>query len=389
MDGSLIDRFVEAGVLADREAGGGFGRTAVTRTRLVAALLEAGLSLEDLAAAISEGRLSFDYVELLMPEAVGLVEVPPDVVSLEDLSLDTGLQSMLGTDRRAGDPMREDDLGIIEIVARAKELGAPPERLISIVRSVAQSAQHVVDLQRDFIDDVLLGPAIEATGSPVAALQATAGVRAEYRDLGIRLTELLLRRFVHDAVFKNIVQLTEMALAAGQVPQPSDEQSIAFVDISEYTRKAQEEGDAAAARQAALLADLVQRLAAPHGGRLVRTLGDGAMVHFPAAAPAVSFALDAVAQAAGHGLWSLHAGVNTGPMLRRDGDYFGTAVNIASRVADEAKAGEVKATGAVVEACADDESITFRPVGSAALKNVAEPVQLFIATHASSAVAMS
>jgi adenylate cyclase len=380
VDDGVIDRFVAAGVLTPDDADR-FDRSAITRTHLVTALVEAGLSLDDLAEAIAEQRLSLDYVELLMSDAVGLVPVPTERRHVAALHLDDRIQSMFATDRKPGDPIRRDDLGIIEIMARAMELGGPPERVIRIVRSLADSAQHIVDLQRDFVDEVLLGPAIEETGSPMAALEATANVRAEYRDLGIRLTELLIRRFVHDAVFKNIVQLTELALAEGAVPRPEDDQSIAFVDISGYTRKAEEAGDAAAAHQAALLADLVRRLAHPRDGRLVRTLGDGAMVHFRHAAPAVEFALEVVEQAEEQGLWSLHAGVNTGPMLRRDADYFGTAVNVASRVADQAGAGEVKVTKAVVDSCTGNPSVAFHPAGEAVLKNVADPVSLFVAVR--------
>ena len=84
----------------------------------------------------------------------------------------------------------------------------------------------------------------------------------------------------------------------------------------------------------------------------LRELGlvQGAMLHFPDPTSAVSFALDAVTHAGRPGLGALHAGVHAGPMVRRDGDYFGTVVNVASRVAAEAAAGEVLVTPEVVAA---------------------------------------
>jgi adenylate cyclase len=152
---------------------------------------------------------------------------------------------------------------------------------------------------------------------------------------------------------------------------------VVFVDVSGYTRRSQEAGDAAAAQQALLLADFVHGLAVPVGGRLVRSLGDGALAYFPDATRAVRFALDAVALAPANGIWNLHAGVNTGPMVRRDGDYYGTAVNIASRVADQASQDHVVVTRSVLDAWAGADAVSFTPIGSVSLKNVAEPVELY------------
>jgi class 3 adenylate cyclase len=380
LDESVIGRLVEAGVLPVSEAGG-FEPLDIAKARLIAGLIEAGLSLADLAAAMEEGRLSLDYVELLMPEPVRLLPDSSSSAGLESAHVDE-IQSILGTDRAEGDPIREDDLALLEVMARAVELGASPERILRIVRSTAQVVRHIVDLQRDFVDEVLLAPATERLGSPTAALAETASVRMEFRHLGRQLIAILLERFVDDAVFTNLVQLTELVLAEGDVVRPQKEQSMVFVDISGYTKKSEEMGDDAAAEQATLLADFVQELADTYDGRMVRSLGDGAMVHFPSATSAVAFALTAVRTAERQGLWTLHAGVNTGPMLRRDGDYFGAAVNIASRVADQAGPGEVKVSQAVVDAWAGGTTVTFESIGEAALKNVADPVPLFIADFA-------
>jgi adenylate cyclase len=100
------------------------------------------------------------------------------------------------------------------------------------------------------------------------------------------------------------------------------------------------------------------------------------MLHAATAEGAVALALEAVRGAESSGLWPLHAGVNCGPMLRRDGDYYGAAVNLASRVADAASAGQVFVTGSVVDAWAG-QGVRFEPLGEAELKNVGEPVRLF------------
>ena len=379
MKTEAVRSYVLAGVLVPDESGI-FLPPDIARTRLVAALVEAGVDLDDLATAIRDGRLSLGYVDHLMPDPVRLVPAPVDGDEAAPLAYEETIQPILGTDREPGAPIREDDLAILGLVARAVELGAPIDRVVRIVRSFGQAATKLVDVQRDFVDEVLLAPAFERTGSPIAALEVTSKDRFEYRDLGRRLSGLLMERFVDDAIFRNLVQFTESALVAGGIDAPSQQQTVVFIDVSDYTKLSEQHGDLASAHQAVLLADFVHDLANLHGSRLVKSLGDGAMVHAPNASGGLALALAAVADAETAGLWALHAGVNTGRMVRRDGDFYGTAVNIASRVADEAGPGEVVVTSAVVDTGIGDD-IDFIPLGEVALKNVGQPVALFRAAH--------
>lgn len=376
VDADDVIRYVAAGLL-DRASSGTFDAPDIARTRLIASLEEAGVTVDDFAAVIDGHHMSLRYVEHLMPEPVRLVPAPTTGDEAEVLEFEEILQPILGSEREPTDPIREDDLAIIDLFAEAVALGAPVDRVMRIVRSVAQAASRLVDLQRDFVDEVLLAPAIESTGSPLTALEVTSQQRFEYRAIGRRLTGLLIERFVDDAIFKNLVQLTELALAEGGVFGPDQGEAIVFVDVSDFTRLSELQGDDVSAKQAVLLADYIHDLAPLHDSRLVKSLGDGAMVHAPDAVRAVALALDAVANAGELGLWTLHAGVNAGRMVRRDGDFYGTAVNIASRVAGEAGPGEVVVTGTIAEGWAGEDDVEFRPLGEVALKNVGEPVALY------------
>jgi class 3 adenylate cyclase len=244
------------------------------------------------------------------------------------------------------------------------------------VRSFAQAASKLADFQREFIDEVLLAPAIDRTGSPVRALEETSASRLRYRELGRDLARLLIERFVDDAVFRNLVQLTESALSEVGLDTLESRQTVVFVDVSDYTRLSEEKGDAESARQAVALSHSIHRLAGRHGGRMVKSLGDGAMVHAPGPRRGLAIAMDAVAMTESEGLWSLHAGVNSGSMVRRDGDYFGSAVNIAARIADEAGPGEVLVSRAVASQL-DGSEFDFVPLGEKNLENVRNPVAVF------------
>ena len=78
---------------------------------------------------------------------------------------------------------------------------------------------------------------------------------------------------------------------------------------------------------------------APWGGRLVKVLGDGVLLRFSEAMPALEAALDLVETVEPRGSVAAHAGVHTGPVVERDLDVFGGTVNRASRIAAAAAGG--------------------------------------------------
>ena len=258
-------------------------------------------------------------------------------------------------------------------------LGADHEEMIRVFQVFVESARRIVEVQREFIDEILLGPAIAAGMSEHEVLRSTSARRLEYRALGRQILDVILDRVVDEAVFESVVVLMERALAREGIlaHRPEGPGAIAFVDLSDGSRIAEEAGDEEAATAASRLGDLVSELTSEHRGRLVKLLGEGAMLHFPEASSAVTFALDAVGRARSHGLAGLHAGIHAGPTIRRDGDYFGTVVNVASRVAAEAAAGEVLVTPEVVAAWRGNGGIRFDSLGAVALKNVGRPVDLF------------
>jgi len=116
---------------------------------------------------------------------------------------------------------------------------------------------------------------------------------------------------------------------------------MCFLDISGYTRLTQERGDAAAAELAEQLGRIVQRTSVTYGGRPVKWLGDGVMLHFPNPGRGVEAALEMVVGVAEAGLPPAHVGLHAGPVIFQEGDYYGQTVNVASRIAGYAQAGEV------------------------------------------------
>ncbi len=130
-----------------------------------------------------------------------------------------------------------------------------------------------------------------------------------------------------------------------------------------------------AARTAALFAEVADRLAREHGGRVVKLLGDGALLQFPEAQAAVEASLAVLAAMPGAGLPSGHAGVHAGPLVLRDGDVFGRTVNIASRIADVAGPDELLVSDAAVAHLPADR-FALEALGPQLLDGVVQPVEV-------------
>ncbi len=155
---------------------------------------------------------------------------------------------------------------------------------------------------------------------------------------------------------------------------------MCFLDITGYTRLTQERGDAAAAQLADQLGRLVQRISVTHGGRPVKWLGDGVMFHFPNPGPGVLAAIEMVAGVSEAELPPAHVGLHAGPVIFQEGDYYGQTVNVAARIAEYARPGEVIVSQAVVDA-SGGASVGFAEIGPVELKGVSGPMRLHSASR--------
>jgi adenylate cyclase len=72
-------------------------------------------------------------------------------------------------------------------------------------------------------------------------------------------------------------------------------------------------------------------------------------------------------------------GVHYGRAVYRDGDYFGTEVNLTHRVVARALGGEVMITTPVVDGIGSSDYLEFDPIGEVELKGFPQPAELFVA----------
>jgi adenylate cyclase len=89
-------------------------------------------------------------------------------------------------------------------------------------------------------------------------------------------------------------------------------------------------------------------------------------------------ALDMVEGVATRALPPAHVGIHSGPVVFQEGDYFGRTVNIAARIAEYARPGEVLVSQEVVEA-ADGIPVSFAEIGPVELKGLSGTLRLHTA----------
>jgi adenylate cyclase len=178
-----------------------------------------------------------------------------------------------------------------------------------------------------------------------------------------RPSHLLARHLTEQGTTKRPSAARELGLTALQVWQAlsqsaradgeTDEVTILFTDLVEFSSWALEAGDDLALELLREVAAVVEPAIRRQGGRIVKRLGDGHMAVFSSPEDGVGAALDiqedlSSVEVAGYRP-QLRAGVHLGRPQRMGGDYLGVDVNAAARVAEAARGGEVLVSGTALE----------------------------------------
>jgi adenylate cyclase len=176
-----------------------------------------------------------------------------------------------------------------------------------------------------------------------------------------------------DQVKRSFVKPTE--LAAGQF-ENAREVTVCFADLVGFTRLGERVTPEDLSNAGRRLTDMAVTVARPPV-RLVKTIGDAAMLVSPEPEPLVDAALALVAEAERQreAMPALRVGIANGRAVPESGDWFGAPVNLASRVTDVARPASVLTTEAVHHAV--QPSFSWSYVGRRRLKGIAAPVALY------------
>jgi adenylate cyclase len=386
VDLDYVDRLVAFGILTPA-AGEAFSPGDVLRARWVQSLERAGVPLEGLAAAVRDGVLSFSFLDVpAYDRFAGL-----SGTTFQQLSAQTGIPlELLMVVREAfgfaephpEDTLHHNELSVVPLLQLQLSKGFRPLVIERWLRVYGDSLRRIADAEAAWWNSEVEMALVASGMTEGEMLQAQA-------DLGSQMTPLIeqvLLAIYHgqqEHTWSQVfVEHVEGALeAAGLYSRLERPPAMCFLDITGYTRLTEERGDEAAADLAARLAGLVRRSSLEHGGTPVKWLGDGVMFYFRAPGDAVLAAVEMVEVVGSHGLPPAHVGIHAGPVVFQDGDYFGRTVNLAARIADYARPGEVLVSQEVVDA-AEGGPVAFTEIGPVELKGVPGTLRLHIAHRA-------
>jgi adenylate cyclase len=159
--------------------------------------------------------------------------------------------------------------------------------------------------------------------------------------------------------------------------------AILSADVVGYSRLMGVDEAGTLSRLNALRRELIDPAIAAHSGRIVKLIGDGALVEFASAVDAVTCAIEIQRQlqpAAGGSEADpirFRIGINVGDIIIEGEDIHGDGVNIAARVEGTAEPGGICLSNAAYEQVRDKVRESFVDLGEQSLKNIARPVRVY------------
>jgi len=159
--------------------------------------------------------------------------------------------------------------------------------------------------------------------------------------------------------------------------------AIVAADVAGYSRLMglDEVGTAHTLREHRKVTDA---LVAKHGGRIVKTAGDGVLLEFPSVVDAVecAVAVQAVMAERNQGVpedrrMLLRIGINLGDILIEGADILGDGVNVAARLEGIAEPGGICVSSSAYEQVRGKVPVDFTDLGEQALKNIARPIRTY------------
>jgi len=350
---------------------------AAAQARVVARMRERGYSLEDLKSAGKEGRLAFGFTEELFSGS-------EEAITIEQAAAETGMEPelverilvILGTPKGQRELSKE-DLAALRHCARVLAAGFPLVAFLQLVRVYAQSMRRIADAEVRLFHLYVHEPLIRDAVPELEMAEEMGELAADVLPLAAPLTQYLHERYLRFFVEQDVVGHMEAdsAMDTAEIELGHVNVTLCFIDLTGFTRYTEEEGDIEAL-------DVVENFVAgveatlPREATIVKTIGDEVMVVSPDPASLTEWAVTFLSRFPQRP--QPRVGIHYGDAVYRDGDYFGSQVNLVHRVVNRALAGEVLVTDAVCGAIAGSRRLEFDPIGEVKLKGFPEPTELFV-----------
>jgi adenylate cyclase len=371
---STLKRWAQQRVVPVRR--GRWTRAAAAQARVVARMRQRGHSLAELRRAVRDGRLAFGYIEDLLPGAERSLtrDAAAEISGLEEELIER-IMSLLGTPTALEGTLTDEDAAAMEMIAAVLRSGFPLVAVLQLIRVYAQSIRKIAEAEVRVFHLFVHEPLIQQGVDSLEMAEEMEGLVRDLLPLISPLMEYVHHRYLRFYMEQDVVGHMEAELGTGTLGRV--QLAFCFVDLTGFTRYTEEEGDEEAL-------DLVERFVEtveatlPSEALMVKTLGDEVMVVSPDPVTLSEWAVGFL------GLFSERpqprVGLHYGKAVYRDGDYFGSEVNLTHRVVARALGGEVMVTAAIVDAIGESDYLRFDPIGRVDLRGLSDPVELFVAT---------
>jgi TolB-like protein len=160
--------------------------------------------------------------------------------------------------------------------------------------------------------------------------------------------------------------------------------AILAADVVGYSRLVRADEEGTLARLKALRDELIDPSTTRHGGRIVKTMGDGVLIEFPSVVDAVRSAVEVQQSLAAREAdvpedrrIVIRVGINLGDVVIDGDDIHGDGVNVAARLEALAEPGSICVSGAVYDQVRDRVDFTFEDLGEQEVKNIDRPVRVW------------
>jgi adenylate cyclase len=343
------------------------------REALLRRLASEGTSLAELRRATESGALIFLPTDRLL---VGDERYTQDQIA----ELSGVEREFLEAARRAmGLPIPEADsaeaiysdaeLESARQIKRARDAGVANEDILELSRVLGRALSQVAEALRRVPLKRVLEPGI----SEYELAQRYAAAVKQLHPLVEPLLSNALTLYLRQTTQIEVVSAMERS--GGRLPG-SREVTVCFADLVGFTRLGEEVPAEELGQLAARLESLAGEVAEPPV-RLVKTIGDAAMLASPRPEPVLDAALRLLdaADAEGNDFPQLRAGAAVGRAVPRAGDWFGRPVNLASRITAIARPGSLLTEREVREAAREEYRFSY--AGDRRLRGIREPVRLY------------
>lgn len=183
-----------------------------------------------------------------------------------------------------------------------------------------------------------------------------------------------------------LVSIAKDAAPAMAEPAPTRHRrrlmAVMLADVVNYSRMMSRSEDETHARVSCLARELIDPTIARHGGRIVRSMGDGWLAEFASATEVVRCALEiqrgvAERQAEEPDQIKLRIGINTGDVLIDQHDIYGNSVNIAARLEALASPGSICVSQSIYDQVRSQPGFFFADRGTQRVKNIPYPIRAY------------